>query len=91
MSQTTEDSFAFVTILSNLHDLQSFLQGLEPCLGVAYLLVNESLSPAQDAMQKLSNADGCPAWTSDDLPAGLLKSVYAFVIMPDVCMNYKIG
>ena len=35
LSQPTEDSFAFVTILSKLHDLQSFLQDLKPCLDVA--------------------------------------------------------
>ena len=45
LSQPTEDSFAFVTILSKLHDLQNFLQDLKPCLDVACVCVHaQSLS-----------------------------------------------
>ena len=39
LSQPTEDSFAFVTILSKSHDLQNFLQDLKPCLDVACVCV----------------------------------------------------
>lgn len=48
MFQLTEHSFVLVTTPSNLHRLQSFLQGLEPGHGVACLSVSESLPPAQD-------------------------------------------
>ena len=48
LSQPAEDSFAFVTILSKLHDLQSFLQDLKPCLDVACVCMHaQSLSRVQ--------------------------------------------
>ena len=60
--------------------------------GVAYLIVNESLSPAQDAMPYRNSQEPMAVLPEllmiSHLP--LLKAVYAFVIMPAVCVNYKI-
>ena len=158
LSQPAEDSFAFVTILSKLHDVQSFLQDLKPCLDVACVCVHaQSLSRVQlfatlwtvacQVVMASSRESSLPRdWTSiscissidrrilsplshmgrpwcclslskwvplacpgcyaprrnsqepmavlpellmiSHLP--LLKAVYAFVIMPAVCVNYKI-